>query len=541
MYLELHTCQWSYLYTLWLELSVLNWSWKRLLYHYSINPMRIVLTLQNVDVSNAGASSCFLNHKPNTMTSHNSHYHHCYHLFFVLAIFVSFSTTTFPTSVSARLFPNVSSIPTWIASHAPPGAWDAYRNFTGCRQGEKYDGLSKLKTYFNEFGYIPNSPSNFTDDFDDAFEAAVRNYQKNFNLNVTGILDETTLGQIIKPRCGVADIINGTTTMNSGKTNSSASSNGTLKFHTVSHYTFFPEMQRWPEGTEELTYAFDPDNGLDDVVKGVFKNAFDRWSNVTTITFRETTSYASANIKIGFYSGDHGDGEPFDGVLGTLAHAFSPTNGRFHLDMAEDWVATGDVTASDLSNAVDLESVAVHEIGHLLGLGHSSVEEAIMYPTITARTRKVELANDDIQGIQVLYGSNPNYTPSTTTTSSRERDSSYGFRHVGSTWGMLLFLLFVVGRVLMSTDKYFSGLFHWFVGRLIAASPSSLHSKHNRNLHRTQASTTATSIASTTAQDNKVNSYRFFYAHYVVLPSIFYVHYVLRCLSSLKIENRGSA
>ncbi|OIW10534.1 hypothetical protein TanjilG_15906 [Lupinus angustifolius] len=369
--------------------------------------------------------------------SPHSCYHHCYLFSAIIIIFLSLSAT----SVSARLFPNVSSIPTWISNNATQGAWDAYRNFTGCQHGESYDGLSKLKTYFNQFGYIPNAPSStFTDDFDDAFEAAVRNYQKNFNLNITGILDNATLSQVVKPRCGVADIINGTTSMNSGKTNSTGSGNNTLKFHTVSHYTFFSEMQRWPEGTQELTYAFEPNNGLDDVVKGVFSNAFDRWSKVTTIKFRETTSYESADLKIGFYSGSHGDGEPFDGVLGTLAHAFSPTNGMLHLDGAEDWVAIGDVTASSLSSAVDLESVAVHEIGHLLGLGHSSVEEAIMYPTIGARTRKVELAEDDIKGIQVLYGSNPNFTGSTTT-SSPERNSSNGFRHEGSTWGMLFLLL----------------------------------------------------------------------------------------------------
>ncbi|KAK7307182.1 hypothetical protein VNO77_40012 [Canavalia gladiata] len=342
------------------------------------------------------------------------------------------------TSVSARLFPNVSSIPTWISKHAPSGAWDAYRNFTGCRPGRAYNGLSNLKTYFHYFGYIPNAPpSNFTDDFDDALENAVREYQKNFNLNVTGELDDATLKQIMRPRCGVADIINGTTSMNSAKSNS----NDTVKFHTVSHYSFFPNEPKWPEGTEELTYAFDPENGLDDTVKGVFANAFDRWSEVTTISFRETTSYGNADIKIGFYSGDHGDGEPFDGVLGTLAHAFSPTNGMFHLDKAEDWVVTGDVTEAPLTNAVDLESVAVHEIGHLLGLGHSSVEEAIMYPSISSRTRKVELVDDDIQGIQKLYGSNPNFT-GTPSTSSRERDSSNGARHVGSTSGVLFFSFF---------------------------------------------------------------------------------------------------
>ncbi|XP_020217956.1 metalloendoproteinase 2-MMP isoform X1 [Cajanus cajan] len=368
----------------------------------------------------------------------NSHQHQrC--LLFSIATLIVFSTTTL--RVSARLFPNVSSIPKTLPNHAPRNAWDAYRNFTGCQRGKTYDGLSNLKNYFHYFGYIAHAPpSNFTDDFDDALESAIREYQKNFNLNVTGELDDATMKQIVLPRCGVADIINGTSTMNSGKSKSN-----TTKFHTVAHYSFFEGKPRWPEGTEELTYAFDPNNGLSETVKSVFASAFGRWSEVTTISFSETASYESADIKIGFYSGDHGDGEPFDGVLGTLAHAFSPTNGMFHLDEAEDWVASGDVTEASVSNAVDLESVAVHEIGHLLGLGHSSVEEAIMYPTISAKTKKVELNEDDVLGIQELYGSNPNYTgiPST---SSRETDSSDALRRLGSTCGpmfSLFFFLFV--------------------------------------------------------------------------------------------------
>ncbi|KAF3796609.1 hypothetical protein EJ110_NYTH01744 [Nymphaea thermarum] len=58
-------------------------------------------------------------------------------------------------------------------------------------------------------------------------------------------------------------------------------------------------------------------------------------------------------------------------------------------------------------NRVDLGSVAVHEISHLLGLGHSADESAIMYLSIGAGVRKVELSSDDIQVIQVLYGSKP--------------------------------------------------------------------------------------------------------------------------------------
>lgn len=48
-------------------------------------------------------------------------------------------------------------------------------------------------------------------------------------------------------------------------------------------------------------------------------------------------------------------------------------NKRVHLDAAEEWVANGDVAKWLLSVAVDLVSVAVHEIGKEyagVGIGH---------------------------------------------------------------------------------------------------------------------------------------------------------------------------
>ncbi|KAJ8773725.1 hypothetical protein K2173_006375 [Erythroxylum novogranatense] len=341
--------------------------------------------------------------------------------------------------VSARFLPNISSMPPNLLPNVTKTAWDSFHNFSGCHLGEQLDGLAKLKKYFHHFGYIPENVANFTDNFDVQLESALKTYQKNFNLNVTGQLDEATVKQLVRPRCGNADIVNGSTSMNSGKTESPPA------LHTVAHYTFFPGTPRWPRSRPNLTYAFSPDNQLEDQVKSVFSRAFQRWAEVIPLNFTESDDFQTANIRIGFFSGDHGDGEPFDGVLGTLAHAFSPPSGRFHLDLDENWVVSGDVANSAIASAVDLESVAVHEIGHLLGLGHSSDVGAIMYPTISARSRKVELASDDIEGIQQLYGTNPNYN-ATAAASVQQNDTS-GTDFVHLSWG--LSVLWTVGMVLL--------------------------------------------------------------------------------------------
>lgn len=311
------------------------------------------------------------------------------------------------------------------------GAWGRFQNLTGCRMGDHVSGLAGLKQYMNRFGYLnPANNANFSDDFDGSFQSALKTYQKNFNLNASGVLDFATVQQMVRPRCGVADVINGSSSMNSG------SGSGKERSNERKLYSFFPGMPMWRKS--QLTYSFSTANQAftADVLRAVYARAFDRWAAVTPLTFTEAATGAKADITIEFYSGDHGDGEPFDGVLGTLAHAFSPPSGIFHLDAAENWVVNG---GSSLSG-VDLESVAVHEIGHLLGLGHSSVEEAIMYPSITTGTTRVSLAQDDITGIQDLYGSNPNNNGSSTSTSSsppsiqneRERDASGGVRTGGA-------------------------------------------------------------------------------------------------------------
>lgn len=133
------------------------------------------------------------------------------------------------------------------------------------------------------------------------------------------------------------------------------------------------------------------------------QNAFQTWSSCSRFSFTQLTSPENADITIKWAAGDHGDGHPFDGVGGSsnvLAHASypAPDGGSYscqlHFDDAEDWSVDG--------SGIDLETIALHEIGHILGIAHSDVFGSIMYPTYYGIKRT--LTDDDCQAIWDLYG-----------------------------------------------------------------------------------------------------------------------------------------
>ncbi|XP_026397037.1 metalloendoproteinase 4-MMP-like [Papaver somniferum] len=100
------------------------------------------------------------------------------------------------------------------------------------------------------------------------------------------------------------------------------------------------------------------------------------------------------------------NGSPFDNTV--IAHTTGPGKGAYlHFIAAFTFAVDFNSEKSDV--AVDLESIALHEIGHVLGLGHSSVPESIMWPSQPPRTIKVKLTLDDVIGAQLLYGSNPEF------------------------------------------------------------------------------------------------------------------------------------
>lgn len=53
---------------------------------------------------------------------------------------------------------------------------------------------------------------------------------------------------------------------------------------------------------------------------------------------------------------------------------------------------------------INLFQVASHEFGHALGLSHSDVQGALMYPYYAGYVPDFTLPRDDINGIQALYG-----------------------------------------------------------------------------------------------------------------------------------------
>ncbi len=64
------------------------------------------------------------------------------------------------------------------------------------------------------------------------------------------------------------------------------------------------------------------------------------------------------------------------------------------------WASLGE----SCSNEFYTEAIHTHEVGHLLGLGHSGVSGATMYPSVSAcNNGPASLANDDRAGIQDLY------------------------------------------------------------------------------------------------------------------------------------------
>jgi matrixin/carboxypeptidase family protein len=202
-------------------------------------------------------------------------------------------------------------------------------------------------------------------------------------------------------------------------------------------FEFEPSAQtvrkiRWPKRTIEValsTSLLAPGSNIkpDSDVVGAARRALARWSSLSNINFVVTWSSATS-----VSPAEAGDG------ISLLTIAVTPENEVFNSEATTGRTRvffdpeTGNIAEADISinprpraedgtqlqfstdgtpGTYDLEATFTHEIGHLLGLDHSSVLSSTMQgrqafngtfglPALTGRT----LSEDDRQKIRSLYG-----------------------------------------------------------------------------------------------------------------------------------------
>ena len=128
------------------------------------------------------------------------------------------------------------------------------------------------------------------------------------------------------------------------------------------------------------------------VVKAIEK-AFSMWENVSNLRFTRRDS-GPADIELSFEKKEHGQDEIFR--KGEHGHAFKPRDGDVHFSDDRYWTL-------EEYNGINLLGVALHEIGHSIGLDHSSDSNAVMAPFYRGWHPYLKLTEDDIQGINQLY------------------------------------------------------------------------------------------------------------------------------------------
>jgi Ca2+-binding RTX toxin-like protein len=153
------------------------------------------------------------------------------------------------------------------------------------------------------------------------------------------------------------------------------------------------------------------------------QQAFNAWSQVANIQFVQVADGADVDIRLG--------GGSIDGLSGTLATCYYRyqggvmTQSDIIFDSSENW-------SSSASGGTYFYSVAVHEIGHAIGLDHTGVSQAIMYPYNSNLTA---LHSDDIAGAVTLYGTASGTT--TTTITPTEGNDTYTGTSGGDTISLL--------------------------------------------------------------------------------------------------------
>jgi len=241
------------------------------------------------------------------------------------------------------------------------------------------------EAWLRRFGYL--DPKEGRND-----KIAIADFQRGYDLNVDGWLGPKSIRAMKRIRCGCPDTdvwpgldpqtMKITQPVRRGNdcvwSRDKKNSNGVyeLKWHLV-------------KGVDGLA---------DWYCKSALTIAFDKWASVANIVFTYVDKVGNADLAITSASGrDMG----FDGPGGTLAYAFLPCDNDRQkwmvFDRDETWRRM-----EERDRGVAYLIVAVHEIGHLLGIRHINQRGNIMQPTYAPHL--TELGTADIERVQAFYG-----------------------------------------------------------------------------------------------------------------------------------------
>ncbi|KAJ9704292.1 hypothetical protein PVL29_002720 [Vitis rotundifolia] len=261
-----------------------------------------------------------------------------------------------------------SSGPSRVGPFGHLQSFGSFNHLEGSKKGDKREGIQKVKQYLQRYGYLSSTHYSQmgSDDFDDALESSLKAFQTFYRLNSTGTLDGPTATLMSRPRCGFPD--------------HPPNSNSTIN----PNYVYIQRI-KWPRDQMDIHYIVFPGSQPEQPIT----NGFDAWAAVSDFTFERVRDESRAVLRITF--------GPRDGPGGTLGTAHpSYTDATIIFDETDPW------TVGAVPGSFDLESIATHEIGHILGLDHSQFEEALMYAYIGDGITK-RIAQDDIDGITSRY------------------------------------------------------------------------------------------------------------------------------------------
>jgi metalloendoproteinase 5-MMP len=237
------------------------------------------------------------------------------------------------------------------------------------RPGDRGPDVEGLLRRLHRIGYVSKPPSD-PDVYGPWHKDAVRRYQRASALPISGRLDAATLAHLRRPRCGVSDI---SPRGGGDRWPRLALTYGFMNFHRLAPKDFVRQtiaaaLDRWAAVTP-LNFHLRPFTGdIDYLALQPLTSTSARPPNPNNQAqlryFRRNSLTPEPDLLIGFFSEEHGDGEPLDD--GILGHAGFPRTdgleGDVHLNARNHW-----------ERGSLLLSTAIHEFGHSLGLGTAPI------------------------------------------------------------------------------------------------------------------------------------------------------------------------